>query len=173
MEEVRNNMGQIPRNNTGQNLGVAALVIGVITFVLGVIPCIGLIAIIPGIIAIIVAAVGLSQAARTGSPRGVLLAGLIIAIVGCMISFSQIFVVGKFANRWPSHIENIINDVQDKVTKDLEDNNVSIRVESNGDTIVINTNKDKQDKQKKLEDLEGATMKKDTLKNESVPKKSK
>ena len=44
MEEVK--------NNTGQNLGIAALITAIITFVLAVIPCVGLIAIIPGIIAI-------------------------------------------------------------------------------------------------------------------------
>ena len=44
MEEVK--------NNSGQNLGIAALITAVITFVLAVIPCVGLIAIIPGIIAI-------------------------------------------------------------------------------------------------------------------------
>jgi hypothetical protein len=174
MEEVRSNTGQNQRTNTGQSLGIAALVIGVITFVLGVIPCIGLIAIIPGIVAIIVASVGLSQASRSGSPRGVLLAGLIIAIVGCMISFSQIFVVGKIAqkaDKWPNNIQNIINDVQDNVTKELEDNNVSIKIESDGNKVEINTNPNKMDKEKKLEELEGGAQKSDTLKNETVKEK--
>ena len=44
MEEVK--------TNSGQNLGIAALITGIITFVLAVIPCVGIIAIIPGIIAI-------------------------------------------------------------------------------------------------------------------------
>ena len=51
MEEVK--------NNTGQNLGIAALITAIITFVLAVIPCVGLIAIIPGIITIVLASVGL------------------------------------------------------------------------------------------------------------------
>jgi membrane protein DedA with SNARE-associated domain len=112
MEEVK--------NNSGQNLGIAALITAVITFVLAVIPCVGLIAIIPGIIAIILAGVGLSHAARNNSPRGVLIAGLIIAVIASMISFSQIFVVGKIAqkaDKWPNGLNNIINDVQDNVTK--------------------------------------------------------
>ncbi len=82
-------------NKSGQNLGIAALITAIITFVLAVIPCVGLIAIIPGIIAIVLASVGLSQAARNDSPRGVIIAGLIIAIVASLISFSQIFVAGK------------------------------------------------------------------------------
>jgi hypothetical protein len=159
MEEIK--------NNSGQNLGIAALITAIITFVLAVIPCVGLIAIIPGIIAIVLASVGLSQAAKNNSPRGVLLAGLIIAIIASLISVSQVYVAGKIAksaDKWPGEIQNIINDVQDNVIKDLEDANVSIKVESNGEKVEINTNSNKKDQQQKLEDLEsGNTPKNDTL----------
>jgi hypothetical protein len=174
MEEVN--------NNAGQNLGIAALITAVITFVLAVIPCVGLIAIIPGIIAIVLASVGLSQAGRNNAPNGVPLAGLIIAIIASMISFSQIFVAGKIAHsggRWPNNIHNIINDVQDNVTKEIENANVSIKVESNGDKVEINTNSNKKDQEKKLEDLEGGNTQKhdsiqrhdSTQKHETVRKK--
>jgi hypothetical protein len=164
------------QNNKGQNLGIAALITAIITFVLAVIPCVGLIAIIPGIIAIVLASVGLSQASRNSAPRGVLVAGLIIAIIASLISVSQVFVAGKIAksaDKWPGDIQNIINDVQDNVIKDLEDANVSIKVESNGDKVEINTSTDKKDREQKLEELEsGNTQKKDTLpKNDTLPKK--
>jgi hypothetical protein len=167
MEEVK--------NNSGQNLGIAALITAVITFVLAVIPCVGLIAIIPGIIAIVLASVGISQASRNNSPHGVPLAGLIIAVIASMISFSQIFVAGKIAHaggRWPNSIHNMINDVQDNVSKEIEDANVSIKVESTGDKVEINTSADKKDQEKKLEDLEGgATQKHDSIqKQDSIRK---
>jgi hypothetical protein len=160
MEEVR--------NNSGQSMGIAALVTAIITFVLAVIPCVGLIAIIPGIISIVLASVGLSQASRNNAPRGVLVAGLIIGIIASMISLSQIFVgakIAKSAGKWPSDLQNIINDVQDNVIKDIEDANVSIKVESNGDTIEIKSSSpDKKDREQKLEDLEGVnSQKNDTL----------
>jgi len=163
-------------NKTGSNLGIAALITAIITFVLAVIPCVGLIAIIPGIIAIVLASVGLSQAARNNSPRGVLVAGLIIGIIASLISVSQVFVaskIAKSADKWPGDIHNIINDVQDNVEKSLEDANISIKVESNGDKVEINTGTDKKDREQKLEDLEGGnTQKGDTLqKNETPPKK--
>ncbi|OFY64997.1 MAG: hypothetical protein A2V64_11840 [Bacteroidetes bacterium RBG_13_43_22] len=145
------------KNNTAQNLGIAALITSIITFVLAVIPCVGLIAIIPGIIAIVLASVGLSNASRTDSPRGVLLAALIIGIVASLISFSQVFVAGKIAekaDKWPSKIEEIITDVQQEVLKDLEDANVSIKIESGGEKIEINTNAGKKDREQALEDLE-------------------
>jgi hypothetical protein len=159
MEEVK--------NNSGQNLGIAALITAILTFVLAVIPCIGLIAIIPGIIAIVLASIGLSQASRNNAPHGVPLAGLIIGIVAIMISLSQIFVAGKIAHRadkWPEKIQNIVNDVQDNVVKGIEDNNISIKVESNGDTVIITT-PDKKNREQTLEDLEkGNSSAHDTLK---------
>jgi hypothetical protein len=162
MEEVK--------SNSGQNLGVAALITGIVTFVLSVIPCVGMIAIIPGIIAIVLASVGLSQASRQNSPKGLLLGGLIIGIVAVMISFSQIFVIGRLsrhAEKWPKDIQSIVDDVKSNVMKDLEDANVSIKIESNGDTVRINTSTStkKKDFEQKLEDLEsGNKLKNDTIK---------
>jgi len=155
------------KNTTGQNLGIAALITAIVTFVLSVIPCVGLIAVIPGIIAIILASVGLSQASRTNSPKGLLVAGLIIGIIASMISVSQVFVaskIAKSADKWPNEIQNIVKDVQEDVLKDLEDSNVSIKIESNGDKVEINTGKDNSNKVQKLEELEGVnTQKDDTL----------
>jgi len=146
------------KNNTGQNLGIAALITAIITFVIAVIPCVGLIAIIPGIIAIVLASVGLSNAARTDSPRGILLAALIIAIVASLISFSQVFVAGKIAekaNRLPHKIEKIVNEVQKDVLKDLEDARISIKIESGDEKIEISADAKKGEKERKLEQLEG------------------
>lgn len=153
------------RTNSGQSLGVAALVVAIITFVLAVIPCVGLIAIIPGIIAVVLASVALSQASKGASPKGIMIAALIIAIIATLISFSQIFVAGKIAGtagKWPKNFENIINDVQDNVIKELDDNNINIRVESDSGVVEINAHK--KDKEKLLEGLEGA----DTLQNDTT-----
>jgi len=158
------------KNNTGQNLGIAALITAIITFVLAVIPCVGLIAIIPGIITIVLASVGLSQASRNNSPRGVLIAGMIIGIIATLISISQGFVVSRIAkhtDKWPGDIQNIIRDVQDNVIKDLEDANVSIEIKTDTDTVNINTTVHKNSRVKKLEDLEGGNSEKDdTLQKE-------
>lgn len=159
MEEVR--------NNSSHNLGVIALIAAIITFVLAVIPCVGLIAVIPGIIAIILGGVGLSQATRSNSPKGTLIAALIIGILAFMISLSQIFIAGKIAgnsNKWPDEIRNVIDDVQDNIVREVEDGNVNIRIESDGEVIEINSRK--KEKVKVLEDLEGIdTLQTDTSQN--------
>ncbi len=176
MEDFTNNtaqqdtsqQGSGPGSRVKQNLGVAALITAIVTFVLAVIPCVGIIAIIPGIIAIVLASVGLSQAAKQDAPRGILIAGLIIAVVASLISFSQVFTIGKIAhkaeNEWGNNFENIINDVQENVVKSLEDANGSIKVESNGKKVEITTNPKKGDMEKELENLE----KEDTLRNDTV-----
>lgn len=158
------------KNNSGQNLGIAALITAIITFVLAVIPCVGLIAVIPGIIAIILASVGLSQASRSNAPKGILIAGLIIGVIASIISVSQVFVatkIAKNADKWPNEIQNIVRDVQDDVVKDLEDANISIKIESNGEKVEINATTQNKEREQKLEALEGA----DTLKNDTIQKK--
>jgi phosphate/sulfate permease len=145
-------------NKTGQNLGIAALITAIITFVFAVIPCVGLMAIIPGIIAIVLASVGLSQASRTDSPRGILIAALIIGIVATMISFSQVFVAGKIAqkaDKWPDVIEDVVNDVQKDILKDLEDANISIKIENGDESVEISTSVNKKEFVETLEELEG------------------
>lgn len=163
MEEVK--------SKAGQNLGVAALIVGILTFVLAVIPCLGALAIIPGIVAVVLASVGLSQASRSDSPRGMLVAGLIVGVIALMIAFSQIFFVGRLArdtHKWPMDIRNVIDDAKDEVFKSLQDNNVNIKIESDGDVIEINTSPRKNDLEKQLEDLEeGQTEKSDSLEKEN------
>lgn len=159
MEEVR--------SSSGQNLGIAALITAIITFVLAVIPCIGIIAIIPGIIAVVLASIGLSQASRSDAPRGVIVAGMVIGIVALMISFSQVFIFGRLANnssKWPHDIKSAVDEVREDILRDLEKSDVSIKIESNGEKIEINTSPNKEDKEKQLEDLEeGKSEKNDTL----------
>ena len=132
----------------------------------------GLIAIIPGIIAIVLASVGLTQASRNDSPRGVLLAGLIIGVVATLISMSQIIVAGKigdkFDKEWGGDIENVIKDVQKNVLDGLEDANVDIRIENGDDTVSIKVGEGSEDRRRQLEELEeGNTVTNDTAdKNE-------
>lgn len=158
--------GQPDRRPEGQNLGVAALITAIITFVLAVIPCVGLMAVIPGIIAIVLASVGLSQASRNDSPRGILVAGLIIGIVATLISFSQIFVAGEIArkaDKWPNRIEKIVDDVQEDVMKEIENANIDIRIQNGDEKVEISTSVNKKERVKTLEELEtGKTSDDDT-----------
>lgn len=176
MEDLSKNMGEPQGQNNrgedytrpaGQSLGIAALITAIVTFVVAVIPCVGIIAVIPGIIAVVLASVGISQAARSNSPRGIMIAALVIAVVACVISLSQVFVAneiaGKVEKNLPGDIERIIEDVQEDVKRSLEDANVNIKVESNGESIEIISDPDRPDRIEKLEELESATEPGDTL----------
>jgi hypothetical protein len=85
-----------------------------------------------------------------------------------MISFSQFFFFGsiaKHADKWPTSIHTIINDMKSDVLKDIEGASISIKIESNGDTIEIKAKSNKKDLEKELEDLEsGNKQKDDTIK---------
>ena len=169
MDEIIDNPTQASEKAAGrpagQSLGIAALITGIVTFVLAAIPCVGIIAIIPGIVAIVLASVGLSQTGKSGSPRGFLIAGLVIAIVASLISFSQIFVAFEIAkkaeDKFSGKIETVIKDIQENVLKDIEDASISIKVESNGETVEINTETNKGDRVKVLEELEEGTVQAD------------
>jgi membrane-bound ClpP family serine protease len=152
-EEVKKN---------SQGLGIIALVAAILAFVMAIIPCVGVIAVVPGIIAIVLPLIGLPQANRDNSPRGMLVSGLVIGIIATFISLTQIMVVTKVAEHsgdWPNQIEDLINDIEDKITAEFGDTDFSIRVENGDETVVIdgtvNTNNDRVIEQlEKLEKLE-------------------
>jgi hypothetical protein len=163
------------KSNTGQNLGVAAIITAIVSFVLAIIPCIGLLAIIPGIIAIVLGAVGLSLALGNRSAKGVSIAGLIIAIIACSISVSQVFIAGRLLNeqgikKLPTELQNIIMEVKSGILQELENENFSIKIEKDGEKIKIDgnsidikINESIRDLEKKLEELEGVKSSHDSL----------
>lgn len=142
-------------------VGVGALVTAIIAFLLAVIPCIGLVAIIPAVIAIVLAIIGLS---RPQGNQGMLIGGLVVGIIALMISVSQSVVIGKIANKsgsWATDIEKVIKDVTDDLEQEFGDNEVTIRINSNDDSVEIKASTKRGDLQDRLQELEGAI---DTLK---------
>jgi len=138
-------------------------VTAIIAFLLAVVPCVGLIALIPAAIAIILAIVGLS---RTGSNQGMLVGGLVVGIIALMIAVSQLFVIGKIANKsgsWATDIEKVVRDVTKDIETEFGDKQVTIRIDNDDETIEVKATTKSGDLEK-LEELEGApdSLKKDT-----------
>lgn len=155
MEEVK--------SNKQSGVGVGALVTAIIAFLLAVVPCLGLIALIPAAIAIILAIVGLS---RTGSNQGMLVGGLVVGIIALMIFVSQLFVIGKIANNsgnWATDIEKVFKDVADDLEKEFGDKEVTIRIDTDDETVEVKATTKGGDLDR-LEELEGEpdSLKKDT-----------
>jgi BMFP domain-containing protein YqiC len=116
------------------------------------------------VIAIVLAIVGLS---RPNNNHGMLVGGLVVGIIALMISVSQSFVIGKIANKsgsWATDIEKVVRDVTDDLEKEFGDNEVTIRIDSNDETVEIKASARKGDLQDRLEELEGKV---DTLKEET------
>jgi BMFP domain-containing protein YqiC len=153
---------EITKNQSGVDVG--ALVTAIIAFLLAVVPCLGLIAIIPAVIAIVLAIVGLS---RSNNNQGMLVGGLVVAVIALMISVSQSFVIGKIANnsgKWSNDIEKVIRDVTDDIEKEFGDNEITIRIDNDDETVEIKASAKKDELKDRLEELEGTT---DTVKNEA------
>ncbi len=143
------------KNNQGTGLGVGALVTGIIAFLIAVVPCIGLIAVIPAVVAIVLAIIGLS---RSHNNQGVLIGGLVVALIAIMISVSQGFVFSKIADNsgnWASDIEKAVKDIGDDIESEFGDNDVIINIRHNDDTINVKASTRRGDLENKLDELEG------------------
>lgn len=142
--------------NSGQGLGVAALVLGVISFIVALIPCVGLFALFTALVAIVLGAIGLSQAAKNNNPKGLMLGGLILGVVALFIAIAQIVFFSSFAEKAPffeEKFEDMIKDIEDE----FEDGNFSITIEDGEDRVEINSSvkRELRDALDELEDLEG------------------
>ncbi len=160
-------MEEVQKNSSQSGVGVGALVTAIIAFLLAVVPCIGLIAIIPAVIAIVLAIIGLS---RPNNNQGMLIGGLVVAIIALMISVSQSFVIGKIANKsgsWATDIEKVVNDVTKDLEREFGDKEVTIRINNDDETVEIKASAKKDEMKDKLEELEGApdSLRKDTEKD--------
>jgi len=148
--------------NTGQGIGVAALVMGIISFVVAFIPCIGILALLTAIIAIILGAVGISQASRDGSPRGMMLGGLIVGIIALFVSITQIVIIAGLSDNaeyFGKKIENIVKDIEKDFMKEFECGDFKITIEEGDESIEIQGSARKRDQIDKLEKLEGVEEK--------------
>lgn len=151
------------KNSKQSGVGVGALVTAIIAFLIAVVPCLGLIAVIPAVIAIVLAIVGLS---RPNNNQGMLVGGLVVGIIALMISVSQSFVLGKIADKsgnWSTDIEKVIRDVTDDIEKEFGDNEVTIKINNNDETVEIKAS-GRKGLEDRLEELEGMV---DTLKEET------
>ena len=150
--------------SSGTGMGVGALVTAIIAFLLAVIPCVGLVAVIPAVIAIVLAIIGLS---RPQVNQGMLVGGLVVGIIALMISASQIFVLGKIAEKsgsWATNIEKVIRNVADDIEDEFGDQEVTIKINKDDETVEIKSSGKRGDLEERLEELEGAV---DTLKSRS------
>lgn len=162
--------------NSGQGLGIAALIMGIISFVVAFIPCIGMLAIVTSVVAIVLGAIGLSQASRSGSPhRGLNTGGLVVGVIALFVAIIQIAVVVGIASNadgFGNRIENIITNIQDDVLREIEDGNLKITIEDGEEKIEINATKKREDLLDKLDKLEKPdSLKKNEVKPDTIPEK--
>jgi hypothetical protein len=156
------------KNKQAAGMGVGALVTGIIAFLLAVVPCIGIIAVIPAIIAIVLAIIGLS---RPGTNQGMLIGGLVVAVIALMISLSQSVIIGKIADKsggWATDIEKAVRDITDDIEKEFGSNEITIRVDKDDESVEIKASTRRDDLKNKLDELEEKPVKGDTTHTDTV-----
>ena len=116
------------KTNAGQGLGIAGFVLGVIALIISFIPCLGMYALVPGTIAIILSAIGFSQASKTNSSKGLIIAALIVSILGTLIAGWQYYAITHVAKSYVETLENL----DDEFNEAMED------IEEDGDLDISN-----------------------------------
>ncbi|WP_421917916.1 hypothetical protein [Marinifilum sp.] len=110
------------RSNSGQTIGIIALVLGIITLFIGFIPCIGFIAFVPGIIAIILSVIGLSQANRESGARGINIAALVVSVLGVLVASIWLFFFVGVASMNEDEIGGFVEGVIEEVIEESVQN---------------------------------------------------
>ncbi len=109
-------------SNAGQGFGVAGFIIGIIALILSFIPCLGMYAILPGVIAIIFSAVGYSQASTANTPKGLIIAALVISIVGTSVASWQFLTIKRAATRLERFGEEFPDVFRDEFGNEIREN---------------------------------------------------
>ncbi len=147
--------------NTGHGMGVAALIMGIISVVVAFIPCLGLLAFFTAIVAIVLGAIGISQASKASSPKGLSAGGLVTGVLALLISLAQLVVFAGFSTKIDflgDKLEEIFEDIEKEVIKDVESGDFRITIEDGDDMIEIEGTAKKKDLRDKLEKLEGVEI---------------
>lgn len=84
----------LQRSNAGQNLSIAALIVGVLSIIASFIPCFNFFGLLGGIITIILASVGLSQAKTENASTSLAMISLFLGIIAAVISIVFLLVGG-------------------------------------------------------------------------------
>ena len=85
---------QQPVSNSGRGMGVAALVMGIVSCCLFWIPYVNTVCLLMCIAGIILSAISMKKARAAGVSSGIAVAGLVVSIVGLVLSFLFFFIYG-------------------------------------------------------------------------------
>jgi len=159
------------KTNTGHGMGVAALIMGILSIVVAFIPCLGLLAFFTAIVAIVLGAIGISQASRAETPKGLSLGGLITGALALIISLAQlVFFVGfsKNFDHIGERIEEAIEEVEKDIREDFETGDFKITIQDGEERIEIEGTAKKKDLRDKLEKLEEVELEKEGAEKEDT-----
>ncbi len=99
------------REVPGKGLGIASLVLGILAVMFAFIPCVGLFSLLPAIVAIILGAISLSESSKVKAGNGIAVAGLVCAIIACLVAGLQIYFLNMAGNKLQQNVRYFENTV--------------------------------------------------------------
>ncbi len=162
MEEVN--------RKSGHGLGVASLILAIVSIVIAIIPCVGFIAFFTGITAIILGAIGMSQASRDNSPKGMMLGGVIVGAFAIMITFVWFAVIAgisRNADHLGGRFESFINDLSKDIKDEFDTKDFKITIEEGDNKVEIQGSANRDQQIDQLEELEGVEVETDSVKQDT------
>lgn len=115
-------------SNGSSGLGIAGLVLGIVAAVVAFIPCFGMYAIYPGIIGVVLSGISIYLANKTQAAKGMAIAGLVCALVGCSIAGYQYYIINKGMEVLDKSLKE--NGSLDSLRKNIEEMNKNGELDS-------------------------------------------
>ena len=117
--------------NAGKGLGIAGFVLGLCALVFSFVPCLGAYAVFPGALAVILSLVALMQASKANAPKGLIIAGLAVSIIGTGIGGYQYMALKELGNQ----LQDVSKDLNLDVLGDSLSGEISKGLEALSDSL--------------------------------------
>lgn len=122
-------------SNSGQVMGIIAIVLGVMSLIMAFVPCIGLFAFVPGVIGVTFGIVSILQANNAGASKGLGIGGTVVSAIAIIMSAVWLFLFNKIIDS-PSVITDKIEKFSKKFSDELLDS-VDAQFDENSETTIL------------------------------------
>jgi uncharacterized membrane protein HdeD (DUF308 family) len=107
------------KSNSYKVISIIALVLGICAFVFSFVPCLGTWAVFPGVIALVLGIIGFLQARKINAPKGLAIAGIILAFLGSTVAIWQMSAIDSAIKETDKALKESSVEME-KLEKDLE-----------------------------------------------------
>ncbi len=108
-----------PVSNSYKTFGLISLILGILAFIFSFVPCLGMYAMFPGILGIIFGLIGFVQAGKINAPKGMVIAGIVLSILGTAVAVWQYKTIKNGIKQMDSSMKDL-NKSLDSMSKSMD-----------------------------------------------------